>query len=125
MALQIYEKGVVLLNGQILMECQNISVDHSAALNPIHTQIKGFAGVSPGSPMMKASIESAIPRAGMEFDYLTTLQGVQVVTLVLFRGSKKVKSNGFLDNMKESYGADRGASCSVDFIGEPADQSTL
>lgn len=125
MALQQYEKGALFLEGSLLVDVINFSLDHDAALQPIHTMQKGFAGVSPGSPMTKGSVSGGIPRAGLELDYLSKLQGVSVVEFVVFAHSKKKKFKGYITNIKEQYGADRAAEYSFDFIGVPVEESTL
>jgi len=125
MALQQYEKGAIFLKGALLVEATNFHLEHDAALQPIHTMQKGFAGVSPGSPMTKGSVSSGIPRVGVELDYLQSLQDVEVIEFVVFAHSKKKKFKGYLTNIKEQYGADRAAEISFDFIGVPVEQSTL
>lgn len=125
MALQQYEKGTLFLDGTLLVEVMNFSLDHDAANQPIFTMYKGFAGVSPGSPVTKGSVSGGIPRVGVDFDYLSKLKAVAVVEFVVFAHSKTKKFKGYIMSIKEQYGADRAAEISFDFIGVPVEETDL
>lgn len=124
-SLQIYERGALFTDDQLLMECQSISVTFDPKLNEINTMQKGFAGVSPGSEMVSIDVSEALPRAGVDYDAITAMQGVEIVSMVLFAGAKKFKTKGFINNVKMSLGTDRAAEYSFTFIGAPIEQSDL
>jgi hypothetical protein len=122
--LQTYEKGALFFGNVLLVEIQNFTVEHDAALSPVHTMQKGFAGVSPGSPMSKIEQASGIPRSGIEFDYLSKLQNVEIVEAVVYRGGKKLTAKGYITTVKEAFGTDKAAEISVSWIGKPFEEST-
>ena len=124
-SLQTYERGALFLGGALLVESQSISVDVDPKLNEINTMQKGFAGVSPGSEMTKVDISEALPRAGVDYDALSAIQGVEIVELVLFAASKKWKVKGYINSLKMSLGVDKAAEYSFTFIGGPLETSGL
>lgn len=124
-SLQIYERGAVFFGNQLLVECQSVSVNIDPKLNEINTMQKGFAGVSPGSEMVSIDVTEALPRAGIDYDAISALQGVEVVDFVLFAGAKKFKTKGFINNVKMNFGADRAAEFSFTYIGSPIETSDL
>jgi hypothetical protein len=124
-SLQIYERGAVFFGNQLLVECQSVSVNIDPKLNEINTMQKGFAGVSPGSEMVSIDVTEALPRAGIDYDAISALQGVEVVDFVLFAGDKKFKTKGFINNVKMNFGADRAAEFSFTFIGAPIEATDL
>lgn len=124
-SLQLYDRGTVFFDGQMLVESTSVSVDVDPALNEIHTMQRGFSGVSPGSEKVRIDVNEALPRAGVDYDALSQLQGVEVVDFVLFVGAKKFKTKGFISNLKMNLGVDRAAEYSFSFIGSPLEQSDL
>lgn len=125
MALQVYEKAAVLIEGQLLSESTTVSVDSDPKLNEIYTMQKGFAGVSPGAEVTTIEVENTVPRIGFEYDYLASLQGVKVVEVTIFAHAKKTTCKGFLTKVSQKYGVNQAATVSFSFIGEPVNESTL
>jgi hypothetical protein len=123
-SLQTYERGALFVDNKLLVECQSIDVDLDPKLNEIMTQQKGFAGVSPGSETTKISVKEAFPRAGTDIDAISVMQGVEIVEIVLFAGSKKHKAKGYISSIKMGFGADRAAEFAFDMICGPIEVST-
>lgn len=117
--LNIYERGTIFFDNQVLVECQSLSVDVDPALNEIKTMNKGFAGVSPGAEMTKIDVGEALPRVGVDYDALAAIQGVEIVEFLLFAAGKKWKTKGFISNLKINTGVDKAAEYSFSFIGAP------
>ena len=124
-SLQIYERGALFADGQLLIECQTITVNLDPKLNEINTMQKGFAGVSPGSEMTTIDVAEAMPRAGVDYDAISRMQGVDVVEMVLFAAAKKYKTKGFISKVGINLGADRAAEFSFSLIAGPIESSDL
>ena len=124
-ALQLYERGALFADGALLVECQNITVNHDPKLNVINTMQKGFAGVSPGSEEATIDVSSALPRAGVDYDAISAMQGVEIVEMVLFAAAKKFKYKGFITKVGMALGADRAAEFSFSMIAAPVESSDL
>lgn len=122
-SLQTYEKGALFADGQLLVETTNFSVSIDSKAQEINTMQKGFAGMSPGSEMTQVEVTSALPRAGVDYDSLTKLQGLKVVEMVLFAGAKKWSTKGYVTNMQMQFGADRASEVSFTFKGGPIETS--
>lgn len=125
MANQIYEKGAVFIDGQLLSESTSVSISIDPQNQPIFTQQKGFAGVSPGATQTQISVESAVPVVGFEYDFTDALQSVKEVEITVFAHSKKTTCKGFLMKVDQKYGVNQAASVSFDFIGEPVSETSL
>lgn len=124
-SLQLYERGALFADGALLVECQTITVNHDPKLNVINTMQKGFAGVSPGSEESTIDVAEALPRAGVDYDAISAMQGVEIVEMVLFAGAKKLKYKGFITKVGMSLGADRAAEFSFSLIASPVESSDL
>lgn len=124
-SLQLYERGALFADGALLMECQNISVNHDPKLNVINTMQRGLAGVSPGSEEATIDVTSAMPRAGIEYDAITAMRGVEIVEMVLFAGAKKFRYKGFITKVGFALGADKSAEYTFSMIAAPVEQSDL
>jgi len=125
MALQTYSKGTLLMSGIVLAELMNFTVDHKSGNNPIHTVEKGFAGISPGSASVEIKFESAVPKVGVDFDYLDAQKNQTILDIVYFARGKKCKTKGFIMETTEQYGADKPASFGGTLMCGPVEESTL
>lgn len=125
MALQHYSSAAIFVDGSLLSEASEVNIETNPALVEIMTMQKGFAGVSPGAEKTSISVTSAVPRVGFELDYLDKCQGVKVVEVTVFAHGKKTTCKGFLSNVKQTYGVNKEATVSFDFIGQPVEESTL
>lgn len=125
MTLQVYSKGTLLVNGIVIAELLNFTVDHKSGNNAIHTVEKGFAGISPGSAGVEIKCESAVPRIGVDYDYADAQKNHALLDIVYFARSKKCKTKGFIMDFSETYGADKAASLSFTLMCAPVEESTV
>ena len=125
MANQLYEQAAIFVSKVPLAEAQDVKLSHLTNAQKIHTMTKGFAGISPGSLESEITIKSAIPRAGIEFDYIGKLQNNVEVDCVLFRAGKKVKMKGFIVEASEAYSVDSPSAFDCTIWAAPVDESTL
>lgn len=125
MALQMYEKGALFMDGVLLAEIGEFSIEHDAKVVEIETMQKGFAGISPGAARTSVDLSSMVPRKGMEKDYITAVQQNTIVELTAFRAGQKGTCKGFLVKASEKYGVNQAAGISTSFIGEPMNFTTL
>ena len=71
---------------------------------------KGFAGMSPGSPMLEVDIINALPQGGFEFDagpYIASLQTIPVQ--VIGPGGKTMKGDAFIIQDQGRHGVNQQA----------------
>ena len=55
---------VGVIGGVLLAEEQEIDFSRTANAQQVDTVIKGFAGLSPGSPMLEVDVNNAAPQGG-------------------------------------------------------------
>jgi len=124
MALEIYTLAVAYLDGALLTEESGITVDRDARMQEINTVAKGFAGMSPGSPIVRIDLENGVPARDFELNpgkFFINPGDIQIVQLTIFAASRSLTTNGFIlkDNFHHAVNAE--ARLSFNFIGEPAD----
>lgn len=119
---QLYDSAAVFLNKISLAEIEEISIKEASGAHAIITMAKGFAGISPGAQITNVTMKCAIPRAGKEFDFRTSLQGNLEVELVFFAHSKTMSTKGFLTETDESYSASNPSAVSATFLGRPIEE---
>jgi hypothetical protein len=95
--LQNYSILVGVVGGTLLAEEQEIDFTRTANAQQVDTVLKGFAGMSPGSPMLEVDVNNAAPQGGFEFDagpYILSLTPVPVQ--VIGPGGKVMKGDAFI-----------------------------
>lgn len=125
MAIEIYEKAVVFVDGQMLSESTSVTIDTDPKLNVIETMQKGMAGFSPGAEATTISVDSAVPRAGFEVNYIKRVQNVQVVEITVLAHGQKTTCTGCITKVSQKYGVGTAANVSFEFLGSPINETTL
>lgn len=125
MALQIYTDYNLFVDGQLLAEAVTISIDHKNNAQPVHTINKGFAGMSPGANETQIKVSNVHPRAGVEFNAVTSMQRLKLHEFTAFRGSKKLTCKGFVTDVSEGGGVNKEATYDFTAMCGPVDESTL
>ncbi len=124
MALEIYTLAVAYLDGALLTEESGITVDRDARMQEVNTVAKGFAGMSPGSPIVRIDLENGVPARDFELNpgkFFINPGDIQIVELTIFAASRSLTTKGFIlkDNFRHAVNTE--ARLSFNFIGEPAD----
>src|SRR5882762_3378831 len=84
----LYTRAFVTINGRLLTQEMNLSVDRDTKAQEIETVALGFAGVSPGAMVTRVKIDNAVPSADFELNpgpFMTALQVVEVGILAANR----------------------------------------
>lgn len=121
MALQRYTDVSVYVNGRLLIESTSISVNRKSGSQPVNTQAKGFAGMSPGSPMMEITIENAVPSADFELDAGSFIRNMDVNEFMFFAAGKSLTTNGFFTDDSFSGAVDTASKLSQNIMAEFAE----
>lgn len=124
-ALQTYESGGELyLNGRLLAEITKYTINHQGNLNEVNTTVKGLAGMADGPLKVEINITSAMPKAGMEFDYYNAL--IRRTTLTFRRRAAGVSRSYSVkaDGLDETFDASNAADAAVKLIGKPIGVTT-
>lgn len=95
--LQLYSKVAVYYNNQQLAEETNVTIKRVSGAQVVKTVAKGFAGMSPGSPMVEITIKNGIPAAGFEVGTIgADISQLKVVEFSFFAASKTLTVKGFV-----------------------------
>lgn len=103
--------------GKLLAEATRLTVTDTSNDRPVMTMIGGMSGFSDGPPTAEASIESAIPKAGMEFDFRDAVDKKETFTIVHVCAGVRRTYEGRLSNVTTSQSVDSAASVSASFTG--------
>jgi hypothetical protein len=99
-----------VVGGNLLAEEQEIDFSRTANAQTVDTVAKGFAGMSPGTPMMEVDIHAAMPQGGFEFDagpYIVSLTPIAVQ--VIGPGGKTAKGDCFIISDNGRHGVNQQA----------------
>jgi hypothetical protein len=113
-----------VLDGQLLVEEMEIQWDYDPANSIIKTQQKGFAGVTPGAGGFNVSVNSAVPRAGTEVDYVSLVANRTAVEGIVVSGGKKLVSKGFIMKLGGKGGVNQDTTVSFDYSGSEPEEMT-
>lgn len=108
--LGLYSILLGVVGGNLLAEEQEIDFTRTANAQQVDTVVKGFAGLSPGSPMLEVDITNAMPQGGFEFDagpYIASLTAVPVQ--VVGPGGKTMKGDAFIIQDQGRHGVNQQA----------------
>ena len=98
MALQLYDRGFLYVNGQLLGESSGGSVEFMGDPIIVSTLVKDFAGVYPVPKHAQITVDTFVPAKGMEFDAVTPWLNTSKVTgKFQFGGSgASMEADGFI-----------------------------
>lgn len=106
--LGLYSILVGVVGGNLLAQEQEIDFSRTANAQQVDTVILGFAGMSPGSPMLEVDVNNAAPQGGLEFDagpYILALGLVPVQ--VIGPGGKVMKGDAFIISDNGRHGVNQ------------------
>lgn len=99
-------------DGRTLAEATTCRISVTPNTTPVRTMKKGLGGRSRGPVECTIDVESAIPKAGFEVDFMQKCIDDADVTIVIVRAGKRVAFDSFITNVAESYGVQAAASSS-------------
>ena len=101
------------MDGALLIEEKQVSLDRSTNSQPVATVAKGYAGESPGAAMSEFVVDSAVPASGFEFDMGKKMIGlVQGHLYLLGPGGQQYKGECFVFADSLRHGVNQEASYS-------------
>lgn len=94
---QLYTLIYCTVNGKLLTEEASVTVTRTTNSQPVSTVAKGYAGESPGAPMVEIDVDNAVPSADFELDagpFMNSLEAVEMG--VIGPGGKQMIAKGFI-----------------------------
>jgi len=106
MATELYANGTLFVEGIVVMQAVEFSIDFDTNDNPVNTLALGFAGITPGPGTTAVSITSAVPRTGFEISYHKWAKERKAIEVLGYRGASKISVKGFIKTVGEKIGVD-------------------
>ena len=119
MAVELYAKGTLFVEGIVVMQAVEFSIDYNTNNNPVRTLALGFAGVTPGAGETTVSITSAVPKTGFEISYHKWAIERKAVEVLGYRGASKISIKGIIKSVGEKIGIDGVTGTITIDAGEP------
>ena len=106
--LQLYSIMFFSGDGTLLAEEQQIDVRRTANAQRVMTVAKGFAGLSPGAPLMEMTVSNAVPQGGFEFDMGKKILGLIPLDVQVWGpGGTTAKGKAFVEHDSIRHGVNQ------------------
>ncbi|MEQ8721040.1 MAG: hypothetical protein RID81_07170 [Sandaracinaceae bacterium] len=120
MAMGFYEgPGEVYFDGRLMGEANRVRFRLQSNNNPVHNFRKGLAGRSKGPRQSELTVEQAIPKAGMQADFVGKCKDDENVRIVVVVGRKRYTFDGWIDDCEVSQGVQEDAGFSFNVTAGP------
>jgi len=113
MALDIYTNCAVDIRGQRLLEAADVSVERQSNSQEQKTLQKGWAGESPGAPIMMIKITNAVKADGFEYDAGPDIAGLVAVPFTIWAANSFLTSEGIIQSDAFTKAVDKNATVEV------------
>lgn len=110
----------ILANSDLLAEATSVGIDLASNANPVKTLKKGLAGRSRGAVTNSLSVDNAVPRVGMEKNFIEMCQNDEDISLVYYIANKQYRYDGWIDSGSFKAGVDASAGFSFVVMAGPA-----
>jgi len=112
---QLYTLIYVLADSALLSEEASVTFSRETGSTPSKTVAKGYAGETPGAPMVELQVSNMVPAAGMEFDAGDYMAAMKPLEMGLLSHGKQLTFKGFIvqDSIKHSASGEAGYDFSV------------
>lgn len=120
MALDQYEgPAEVQFDNSTLAEAMSISLTINGNNNQVTTMKKGLAGRSRGAVTVEIQVENAVPKGGLEKEFIEKcVQNADVTITHLYAGRQYIYP-GYIDSIDAQQGTDAPASISFTVVAQP------
>jgi len=109
--------GFVLFRGRPVLQANTVSMDVQTDNKDVNTLLLGRAGHSAGSKKVQISVNSAIPQAGLEFDWVGVANAQQEVPLAFKLANKTYNCTGDVRGVKLDTSTEKANEVSFEFHG--------
>lgn len=107
----------IYVNGRLQAEAESSEAKVDANDNVVNTMQKGFAGFSDGAGSSTISINSAIPRAGYETDFVAAVVEKKSVVVVIKSGARRHRFEGRFQSAAWGNGTSATSMLKGEFVG--------
>jgi hypothetical protein len=100
---QIYTLAFVTVNGPLLVQQQHVSVRRKTNSQDVATVALGYAGESPGAPMVTIDVTNAVPTVGFEFNAGGQMLSLTPGQVYIVLGSGKIQLKTTVQIIEDSF----------------------
>lgn len=109
--------GFVLYEGTPVLQSSMVTMDVQTDNKDVNTQLLGRAGMSPGPKKVQVNVNSAIPAAGLEFDWVAIANAQVEINLAFKLAGTTYNMQGDVRNVKLDSSVDKANEVSFEFHG--------
>jgi hypothetical protein len=113
--------GTVAVNGRILADATKLGIKISTNDNDVVTMRKGWAGTSDGAMTTDITIDSAVPRKGLESDWIMLITKRKPVSITCKVAGKRITVTGKFRDLDINQDVSSPAGVTVVFKGGEPD----
>lgn len=108
MAAELYTNAALYINGAMMLQSVSVQISRKTNAQPQLTLAKGWAGMSPGAPMLEVTFSNAVPAAGMEYDPGAVMAALGTEAFTIFAGNASLTTTGFVteDTFKKAVNSE-------------------
>ena len=119
---QLYAQAAVLVDGLFLTQESSVTVARATNSQAVNTVALGYAGESPGAPMVEITVRNAVPSADFELNPGKFMKKMQEVELgILGPGGKQLTARGFIISDNFQHAVNSESSLEFSFRGKMKD----
>lgn len=117
----VYSLMYVLAEGQLLSQHGSATLSRSTNSQPVNTVALGYAGESPGAPMVEFDCECAVPATGFERQWGPEMAALIPAEIGVLMAGQQIRMKGFIISDTFAHSVNSEAKYSFKFRGGPAD----
>jgi len=108
MAAELYTNAAVYIEGALLLQATSVQVARKTGAQVQLTMAKGFAGMSPGAPILEITFSNAVPAVEMEYDPGEVMKLLSTQAFTVFAGNRSLTTTGFVtdDTFKKAVNSE-------------------
>lgn len=110
----LYTNARMEINSTLMLQVTSLEVTRNSGAIDQHTMPLGWAGESPGSPMMNIRADNAVPSAGLEFDAGVYMASLTEVSVTIYLDNQTLTTRGIINQDTLRKGVDQNASYSFE-----------
>lgn len=109
----------IQFDGRTLAEASTVRASVASNSNQVTTMKKGLAGRSKGAVVSNITVENAVPKGGLEAEYVSKCVEDADVRITILMAGRRYQFEGWIDNVDMNNGTNEAAGVSFTVIAGP------
>ncbi len=107
----------VQFRGRTLANATSATLEVASGAAPVRTMKGGLVGRARGAPESSVRVSNAIPKAGLEADFIAACVEDEDVRITILVGGKRVQVDGWIDRVTAEFATGSAAGASFVVLG--------